>query len=181
MSHKDLFPLDSNDCIGSLIIFVGLVIATSGGIGGGGIIVPVLLLFFHFDSRHAIPLSNITIFGASIVNLLFNARRQHPLKKESLIDWDAVLVMEPLTMIGKRRRLILIFSSICLTSLAEVKNSLRNSRSRWILIYCRRDSRISLESPVAQLVDFELFGHHPPVSCTKAVVERYCFSCFIIF
>lgn len=105
MSHKDLFPLDSNDCIGSVIIFLGLVIATSGGIGGGGIIVPVLLLFFNFDSRHAIPLSNITIFGASIVNLLFNARKQHPLRKESLIDWDAVLVMEPLTMIGKRRRL----------------------------------------------------------------------------
>lgn len=105
MSHKDLFPLDTNDCIGSLIVFVGLVIATSGGIGGGGIIVPVLLLFFHFDSRHAIPLSNITIFGASIVNLLFNARRQHPLRKESLIDWDAVLVMEPLTMIGECRRL----------------------------------------------------------------------------
>jgi uncharacterized membrane protein YfcA len=126
MSHKDLFPLDSNDCIGSLIIFIGLVIATSGGIGGGGIIVPVLLLFFHFDSRHAIPLSNITIFGASIVNLLFNARRQHPLRKEPLIDWDAVLVMEPLTMIGNRSRLNFYtggaFVLLFLTNFVEEKN-----------------------------------------------------------
>jgi hypothetical protein len=32
--HKDLFPLDSYDIIGSILIFAGLMIAASGGIGG---------------------------------------------------------------------------------------------------------------------------------------------------
>lgn len=92
--------MDGHDVIGSILIFFGLVIAASGGIGGGGIIVPVLMLVFSFNSEHAIPLSNITIFGSSLANLYINAGKNHPEFDRPVIDWDAVLMMEPLTMIG---------------------------------------------------------------------------------
>ena len=103
VAHKDLFPMTGYEFVGTFLIFLGLVIAAYGGIGGGGIIVPVLLLVFGFDSQHAIPLSNITVFGSSIVTMAFNAARRYSSAhlNRPLIDWDAVLMMEPLTMIGR--------------------------------------------------------------------------------
>jgi uncharacterized membrane protein YfcA len=47
-----------------------------------------------------IPLSNITVFGGSIANMLLNTRKRHPLADRPLIDWDLILVMEPLTIAG---------------------------------------------------------------------------------
>ena len=98
--HNQLFPLDGHDAVGTVLIFCGLIVASSGGIGGGGIIIPILLLVFIFRPYHAVPLSNVTIFGSAITNLAFNAYRRHPFANKSIIDWDAVLVMEPLTMVG---------------------------------------------------------------------------------
>jgi hypothetical protein len=36
MDHKDLFPLDGYDYLGTVLIGVGLMIAAAGGVGGGG-------------------------------------------------------------------------------------------------------------------------------------------------
>jgi len=45
-------------------------------------------------------LSNITVFGGSIANMILNTRKRHPLADRPLIDWDLILVMEPLTIAG---------------------------------------------------------------------------------
>ena len=47
-----------------------------------------------------IPLSNITVFGGAIANMLLNSRKRHPLADRPLIDWDLILVMEPMTIAG---------------------------------------------------------------------------------
>jgi Sulfite exporter TauE/SafE len=101
--HKDLFPLDNSDISGSLMIGVGLMIAASGGIGGGGILVPLLIIVFGFKPKFAVPLSNFTILGASITNIVLNLPKRHPDADRPLIDWDLILVMEPLTMAGAVR------------------------------------------------------------------------------
>jgi uncharacterized membrane protein len=75
-------------------------IAASGGIGGGGLLVPILILVFGFDPKHAIPLSNFTILGCSIMNVILNLSKRHPDADRPLVDWDLILVMEPLTMAG---------------------------------------------------------------------------------
>jgi len=97
--HKKLLPLDAMDVVTFSISAVGLMIAAGGGIGGGGIIVPLYMLLFKFHPKHAIALSNITIFGGSIMNTIFNVQKVFP-DGRSVIDWDIIVMMEPSTIAG---------------------------------------------------------------------------------
>ena len=99
-AHKPLHPLDSTDYVGFACAIVGLMIAAGGGIGGGGILVPIYILVMGFSPKHAIPLSNITVFGGAIANTYLNSRKRHPHADRPLVDWDLILVMEPLTIAG---------------------------------------------------------------------------------
>jgi uncharacterized membrane protein YfcA len=98
--HKVLFPLDQQDYFGLALAVVGLIIAAGGGIGGGGILVPCYILALRFNAKYAIPLSNITIFGGSIVNVWQNYSKRHPTANRPLVDWNLILVMEPMTIAG---------------------------------------------------------------------------------
>ena len=101
--HKDLFPLNHSDYVGTTLVGVGLMIAASGGVGGGGILVPLLIIVYGFHPKYAIPLSNFTILGSSITNMVLNIPKRHPDTVRPLVDWDLILVMEPLTMAGAVR------------------------------------------------------------------------------
>lgn len=95
--HKPLHPINGWDVTGVGLACIGLMIAAAGGIGGGGILVPLYILVLGFDPKHAIPLSNITIFGGAITNTVLNLSKRHPDADRPLVDWDLILVMEPLT------------------------------------------------------------------------------------
>ena len=98
--HPSLFPLTTSDYMGFFLATLGLMVAAGGGIGGGGILVPIFSLVHGFSAKHAIPLSNITVFGGAVANTILNARKRHPLADRPLVDWDLILVMEPLTIAG---------------------------------------------------------------------------------
>lgn len=98
--HATLFPLTSSDYYGCFFATIGLMIAAGGGIGGGGILVPIYILVMGFSPKHAIPLSNITVFGGALANTFLNAKKRHPHADRPLVDWDLILVMEPLTIAG---------------------------------------------------------------------------------
>lgn len=98
--HKPLFPLDASDKWGVFFAVLGLMIAAGGGVGGGGLLVPIFILVMGFTPKHAIPLSNITVFGGACANTLLNASKRHPQANRPLVDWDLILVMEPLTIAG---------------------------------------------------------------------------------
>lgn len=98
--HKDLFPMDSSDVWGTILVTLGLMIAASGGIGGGGMLVPLYILVMGFHPKNAIALSNFTIVGSSVTNIIMNLSKRHPDADRPLVDWDLILVMEPLTMAG---------------------------------------------------------------------------------
>jgi len=98
--HAPLYPLDSSDYWGFILATMGLMIAAGGGIGGGGILVPIYILVMGFSPKHAIPLSNITVFGGALANTILNTRKRHPFANRPLVDWDLILVMEPLTIAG---------------------------------------------------------------------------------
>ena len=85
------------------MIGLGLMIAASGGVGGGGILVPLLIIVLGFHPKYAIPLSNFTILGSSITNMILNIPKRHPEAERPLVDWDLILVMEPVTMAGAVR------------------------------------------------------------------------------
>lgn len=99
-SHKPLHPLSTNDIIGFSCAIFGLIIAGGGGIGGGGILVPIYILVLGFSPKHAIPLANVTVFGGAVANTILNTQKRHPLADRPLVDWDLILVMEPLTIGG---------------------------------------------------------------------------------
>ena len=98
--HKPLFPLSADDYRGFFFATLGLMLAAGGGIGGGGMLVPIYILVLGFSPKHSIPLSNITVFGGSLGNMYLNASKRHPLADRPLVDWDLILMMEPLTIAG---------------------------------------------------------------------------------
>jgi hypothetical protein len=98
--HEPLLPLTASDYRGFFCAVLGLMIAAGGGIGGGGILVPIYILVMGFTPKHAIPLSNITVFGGSLANTYLNTKKRHPLADRPLVDWDLILIMEPLTIAG---------------------------------------------------------------------------------
>jgi len=83
-----------------VLAFVAIFVASGVGMGGGGILVPMYTILLAFPSKSAVALSNITIFGGSIVNVAIYFRRKHPLADRPLIDWDLIMVMEPVTILG---------------------------------------------------------------------------------
>jgi len=99
-SHKDLFPLSTTDYLGLFFSTLGLMIAAGGGVGGGGVLVPIFILVMRFKAKHAIPLSNITVLGGAFANAYLNLSKRHPLIDRPLVDWDLILIMEPLAIAG---------------------------------------------------------------------------------
>lgn len=86
-----------------IAIFVGAFIAAGGGLGGGGIFVPVFILLLDFDAKSAAALSQATIAGGSIVNLIMNFREYHPNPDRShrpLTDFNTILILEPMLLGG---------------------------------------------------------------------------------
>eukprot|EP00804_Cyclotella_cryptica_P022976 CCRYP_014995-RB/>CCRYP_014995-RB protein AED:0.21 eAED:0.21 QI:76/1/1/1/1/1/3/81/595 len=98
--HSPLFPLQPSDVLGFAFAAFGLILAAGGGIGGGGMLVPIYILVMGFLPKHAIPLSNVTVFGGAVANTVINVRKRHPDADRPLIDWDLILVMEPPTLFG---------------------------------------------------------------------------------
>eukprot|EP00428_Durinskia_dybowskii_P017482 CAMPEP_0170225364 /NCGR_PEP_ID=MMETSP0116_2-20130129/12391_1 /TAXON_ID=400756 /ORGANISM="Durinskia baltica, Strain CSIRO CS-38" /LENGTH=772 /DNA_ID=CAMNT_0010476085 /DNA_START=89 /DNA_END=2404 /DNA_ORIENTATION=- len=102
--HKGLFEG------GSYAVFIdvaaGLMFAfTSGlsisvGIGGGGLFVPLLSLLLCFNLREATALSQACLAGGSSTALLYNLRTRHPSGRKPMIDYDLVLVMSPILLVG---------------------------------------------------------------------------------
>ena len=70
--------------------------------GGGGVVLPIAMLFFQFDAKNAIALSNFSIFLSSLIRFLSNAHRPHPLKngKGLLVDHNLSILMLPLIVSG---------------------------------------------------------------------------------
>jgi uncharacterized membrane protein YfcA len=95
-----LVPLSTRTLVGYVIVSMALMIGASGGIGGGGIVVPVYLLVMGLSPRVAIPIGAVTVLGGAMASTMINWTRRHPLADRPIIDWDLVLVMEPLTLVG---------------------------------------------------------------------------------
>ena len=76
--HKSLSPLSPYDYCGFVLVAIASFLAAGAGVGGGGILVPIFVVVMGFAPKQAIPLSNVTIFGASIMNTILNVQKRHP-------------------------------------------------------------------------------------------------------
>merc|ERR1719370_1930040 len=86
--------------MGAVLITLGAAGAAGGGIGGGGLYVPLLLIVIGFDAKEAVAISQGCIVGAAIAHLLLNAPKKHPLLDIPVIDYAALLVLEPMLLTG---------------------------------------------------------------------------------
>ncbi|ETI31106.1 hypothetical protein F441_21719 [Phytophthora nicotianae CJ01A1] len=92
LTQREVFGM----ALAALVIFV----AAGGGTGGGGVLDPIYILIVGLDAKTAIPLSSITILGGAIGNFFLNLRRTRDNSTQPLIDWDVILVMQPLLLLG---------------------------------------------------------------------------------
>lgn len=98
--HEKNIDWNGRDIAGFIVASILIMVAAGGGIGGGGVLVPTYIFVLGFEPKYAIPLSNCTILGSSISNLILNVNKRHPFADRPLIDWDMILMMEPLTIAG---------------------------------------------------------------------------------
>jgi len=98
--HEKKVEWDAQDIAGFIFASLMITIAAGGGIGGGGVLVPTYIFILGFEPKYAIPLSNCTILGSSISNLVLNVNKRHDYADRPRIDWDIMLMMEPLTVAG---------------------------------------------------------------------------------
>jgi len=89
-----------NVVFGVLLITFGAAGAAGGGIGGGGLYVPLLLIVIGFNAKEAVAISQGCIVGAAVAHLLLNAPKKHPLLDIPVIDYAALLVLEPMLLTG---------------------------------------------------------------------------------
>jgi len=153
--HPPLFPLTGRDYAGFILAVMGLMVAAGGGIGGGGILVPIYILVMDFSPKHAIPLSNITVLGGAMANTILNMRKRHPLADRPLVDWDLILVMEPLTIAGALIGAFLnkILPELLLTVLLVLLLSFTawNTLKKAIKMY-RKETQMIRESELTRMV-----------------------------
>uniref|UniRef100_A0A7S0H168 Uncharacterized protein n=1 Tax=Amorphochlora amoebiformis TaxID=1561963 RepID=A0A7S0H168_9EUKA len=114
------------------LAFLTVFISSGAGVGGGGILVPLYTLLLG-AGRDAVPLSNATIFGASVINVILYGIERNPYSSKPLVAWDLILAMEPMTILGALVGSLLNkiaptwFTSICLT-LVLVATTFRMTR-----------------------------------------------------
>ena len=97
---KYIFPLEWSDYVGLVCTSLSIILSLGGGIGPGAVLVAVFIIVMDFDPKVAIPLSCMTGLGVTTIATLINMRRRHPLSDRPLIDWDLILIMEPLVLFG---------------------------------------------------------------------------------
>eukprot|EP01084_Bolivina_argentea_P277094 472952_1 len=97
-----LFSDQTGADVGAMFaILLGAMIAAGGGLGGGGIFVPIYILILGYPPKFAAALSQATIFGGSIVNLIMNLKKFHPTRTHRpLTDFPTLLIFEPMLLVG---------------------------------------------------------------------------------
>ncbi|XP_028802247.1 sulfite exporter TauE/SafE family protein 3-like isoform X2 [Neltuma alba] len=85
---------------GTFIASLGGAFGSVGGVGGGGFFVPMLMLVIGFDPKSATAISKCMITGAGISTVYFNLKLKNPTFDIPLIDYNIVLLMLPIIMLG---------------------------------------------------------------------------------
>lgn len=97
--HKDLMPVDILEYLGSGLVIVLAGLSNAGGIGGGAIMMPILILLFGFVPHYAIPLSQVIIFGGSLIAIVMKLSSRHPTRDRPLIFYELIfLTISPLLL-----------------------------------------------------------------------------------
>lgn len=124
----------------TLLIFFSSVLSAAAGTGGGGMFVPLLVLFAALKAESAVALSQCMIFCSSLCNLfLFVAQRHTTFANQPKIDYDCIVLFEPMLCLGVTFGILLhrmspqwfLLSLLCITlSLAFWRTAAKGLKQR---------------------------------------------------
>lgn len=83
---------------GCAVSFVGGMSAAGVGIGGGSLYLPVFIM--QVGNEAAVPLAKFNSAAVSAAALCINIQRRHEIADRPLTNYDLVLLIEPLTLLG---------------------------------------------------------------------------------
>lgn len=98
--HKDLFPMSITEYLGVILVILLAGLSNAGGIGGGAIMMPILILLFGFVPHYAIPISQVIIFGGSLIAIVMKLPSRHPTRDKPLIFYDLILLTTSPLLLG---------------------------------------------------------------------------------
>ncbi|POM80554.1 hypothetical protein PHPALM_1595 [Phytophthora palmivora] len=86
--------------LGLLLAALVVLIATGAKTGGGAVLDAVYILVFKLGPSEAIPLASATIFGGAVGDFFLNLWKKPINSNFSLINWDFILMMQPMLLMG---------------------------------------------------------------------------------
>lgn len=95
-----MFPYNTTEVIGLILILLTSALSNAGGVGGGGLVIPILLLMFKFYTHEAIPISKLTIFTGAFTSFLLGFKQKHPNRKAITIDYNIPYLIVPMLLFG---------------------------------------------------------------------------------
>ena len=95
-----MFPVLGIEIGGLFTISLLLTLCNMAGIGGSGDLIPLLIAFFHFETKQAIAITGFAIFVCAVVRYIYIFRHKHPQKDAVVIDYSIASVMLPTIFIG---------------------------------------------------------------------------------
>ena len=98
--HKDLFPMGVVEYLGVFLVILLAGLSNAGGVGGGAIMTPILILLFGFIPHYAIPISQVIIFGGSLIAIAMKLPSRHPTRDKPLIFYDLILLTNSPLLLG---------------------------------------------------------------------------------
>ena len=100
LPHKGVFPIETIEIIGYLIIFIISGLANAAGIGGGPVMTPILVCLFFFETHTAIPLAQVIVFGGSLVAISVKLSSRHPTRDRPLIFYQLIMLIQAPLLFG---------------------------------------------------------------------------------
>ncbi len=98
--HKGLTPFHFQEIMGVVLIAILVTLANAGGIGGGSLLLPVISLLLMFHQNQAGTISTAMVFVAAVTRFITNFNQKHPRRDRVLIDYNIVIVIMPMALLG---------------------------------------------------------------------------------
>lgn len=99
-AHKSVWPVDTSEIIGYILIFIISALANSAGIGGGPVMTPILVLLFAFQTHTAIPLAQVIVFGGALMAIGLRMPVRHPTRDRPLIFYQLIMLVQAPLLFG---------------------------------------------------------------------------------
>lgn len=61
---------------------------------------PILIVFLHFNTKEAVPISKLMILTGALTALFMGLKNKHPFRDSVSIDYNLVILILPVIILG---------------------------------------------------------------------------------